>query len=822
MAAPLHPQRDLRDVEADIRAALDIARALATAGIPVFVAPACAGPVCSSYCVRKTGGVGNALGCHLPPEWENTVADPSAVDVWRPGMALCAVMGCGLDLVDFDPRNGGDPAALNGTMPTTYGAATSPSAGLHAFIRSLGVHSKNSILPGIDLKAGTPDGAGRGFAFIAPTVRKSKIDGTYQPYRWIQPPDLDALTQWGAGDRSGEKLIALLGTNGSRTNEVVPDISGFMAQRDEPSPWDDIEATLATGRNDGVMRLASSLRGTGSVRDVEIAIRLMYAEVWPRIDQDQSGHEFSIDEFEGVIRSVWQRYEDGAVTRGLATVAAANGAPGAFGVAPGTEMAPLTGVGLLDAYLVERVASECLSGSYVWARGLGWMAWDGQVWRNVDVSVPYDSVRRYFKWMHSVAISAGADVDTVKRLASLLVAGRIRNATDLCRGVAGVATEADAFDADPDLLNCTNGVVDLRTGELLGHEATRWVTKSTKVVYDPDATHPDWDAALEALPEDVRDWYQLRLGQGITGYMTPDDLLLVHHGGGANGKTSIMVGVAGALGDYYTQVSHRALLANPDTHPTELMDFRGSRIAVLEETPEERRLSVVRLKETVGTPTIKARRMRQDPVAFTATHTLLLSTNYLPAVEETDHGTWRRLACLTFPYRWLRPGVKLDKPGDRVGDTGLRERIRLGETGQHEAVLAWLVAGARRWYAGDKVMPPIPQRVERDTMAWRVEGDVLLAYVYDRCDFDPAWHVTNTELLTDLNEWLLLHGYRVWSAKLLTQRLVAHSGFGGVTQRYINPGSGQLSRRVSQHGMPAQPAPKSGYKAWQGIRFKAV
>jgi putative DNA primase/helicase len=92
----------------------------------------------------------------------------------------------------------------------------------------------------------------------------------------------------------------------------------------------------------------------------------------------------------------------------------------------------------------------------------------------------------------------------------------------------------------------------------------------TPVRYSPDATHPDWDAALAAIPEEVRGWLQLRYGQGVTGHMTPDDLLVVQDGGGENGKTTYAVAVRGALGDYYVAISHRALLGDPSQHPTEL------------------------------------------------------------------------------------------------------------------------------------------------------------------------------------------------------------------------------------------------------------
>jgi putative DNA primase/helicase len=224
-------------------------------------------------------------------------------------------------------------------------------------------------------------------------------------------------------------------------------------------------------------------------------------------------------------------------------------------------------------------------------------------------------------------------------------------------------------------LNAPNGVVDLQTGELLPHDPALKMTKIAGADYIPGFTHPDWERALEAIPEDVRLWHQERLGQAVTGYMTPDDLLVVCHGGGENGKSTVNEATGRAAGSYFLMASDRLLLASPDQHPTELMDLLGVRYAVAEETPEARRLAVNRLKKTIGTPRITARKVHKDSVTFDATHSFFLSTNYRPMIEETDHGTWRRLALVSFPYTFRKRHQSLIGPNDRRGDPTLRVRV---------------------------------------------------------------------------------------------------------------------------------------------------
>lgn len=174
--------------------ALAIARMLVKAGVPMFLAQ----PDAKSR-----------SGWALPFGWETNEPDLSVVDAWRPGMALCAVTGHTFDLVDIDPRSGGREADV--PMPHSYLTAETPSGGRHHFVKTLGVPSLDGkVAPGVDVKSGTLEGEGRGFAFIAPTVRASKVDGIEREYRWVLGPKGPVLPTPDqlAGDGSGALLRA--------------------------------------------------------------------------------------------------------------------------------------------------------------------------------------------------------------------------------------------------------------------------------------------------------------------------------------------------------------------------------------------------------------------------------------------------------------------------------------------------------------------------------------------------------------------------------------------------------------------------------------
>lgn len=232
---------------------LGFARALINVGIPVFVAPPDA----------------NApTGYRLPVGWQATKADPGALDAWREGWALAAVCGHGLDVIDVDPRNGGDVAMAklkaDGLWPTEYALVATPSGGIHAYVAGLGVGKTKR--DGIDLQAGAPDGSGRGFVFLPGTQRVSKADGVVRPYLLA----VDRLEEFAEtiDDESGDAFRAWI-TAGQKRTEIGTVATDSFDLGPGPDPLLEVGAKIPTGAHqETLFRYACSLRARG-VREAE-------------------------------------------------------------------------------------------------------------------------------------------------------------------------------------------------------------------------------------------------------------------------------------------------------------------------------------------------------------------------------------------------------------------------------------------------------------------------------------------------------------------------------------------------------------------------
>jgi phage/plasmid-associated DNA primase len=193
---------------------------------------------------------------------------------------------------------------------------------------------------------------------------------------------------------------------------------------------------------------------------------------------------------------------------------------------------------------------------------------------------------------------------------------------------------------------------------------------------------------------------------------------------------------------------------------------------VAEELTEDRALNITAIKQVTDVSSIKARYVHKDNFTFTASHSLFVTTNYIPVVNETDHGTWRRLVLLVFPFTFRKPGEPLTGAKDRRGDPTLKGRIRGGVDGQHDAIVTWAIEGAKIWY--ETGFPALPAIVATHTHAWRKQADRILGFWDEQLVAEPDSCILSTDLLLVFNDWLRTNGHHEWSKELFHPRFKSH------------------------------------------------
>lgn len=404
-----------------------------------------------------------------------------------------------------------------------------------------------------------------------------------------------------------------------------------------------------------------------------------------------------------------------------------------------------------DSGVAERLAAD-LEGRYLYvAKWRTWMRWDGRRWAVDDGESVYEFARRWVAAQRVALIDAG-DTDNDKRALPYSNRTRLDNAVRMAQRMAAVQAAPDQFDTRRDLLNVRNGVVDLRDGTLGDHDPALMISKLADVDYVAQAAHPDFDQMLDALPPEVRDYAQRWAGYCTTGE-TSEDVVMILDGAGANGKSTFLVAMQSALGEYAGPIDVRCVMKSEhEDHRTIYASLHGRRLATISELPEGGRLNVEKVKAISGGDTMVARRVYQDDFTWSPTHKLAFATNHRPVVGAADAGIWRRLKLLGFPYRYVEPDSA--RPGDRIRDNRLRARLEQPE--QRTAMLAWLVAGAVEWYAHGL---GTCSAVESATDEWQRSQDTLARFISERLHLDPTLAISGSQLYAEYTSWCEREGH---------------------------------------------------------------
>lgn len=400
-------------------------------------------------------------------------------------------------------------------------------------------------------------------------------------------------------------------------------------------------------------------------------------------------------------------------------------------------------------------------GKVMHVSGFGWMTWDGKRWErdpdDIRAQAAMTCVTEYLR----VLSNQGATEEGKKHFAWFLKSeGKsVRwNSLQLARGLYGPVSSKD-FDTDHMLLNCENGVVNLVTGELLPHDASRGITKLAPVHYDPEAKCERWEKFLYRIFDydmPMVSFMQRLMGYCLTGSVE-EQILAFFYGNGSNGKSTLLTLLQKIMGDYAIAAPSNLLLAKEgSSHPTAYADLAGIRLAICQETDQDRAWDESLVKTLTGDDPIRARFMNKNFFQFYPTHKLIVAANHRPAVKGTDHGIWRRMREVPFG------AAILDNERDKRLMAKLEEEL--------PGILAWAVRGCVQWQATGL---SVPTAVEEATNEYRAAEDIVGRFLSQMCETKPEAMARKTEFYQAFCSWCKSEGEKEIPQKRFKQRLVA-------------------------------------------------
>ena len=142
----------------------------------------------------------------------------------------------------------------------------------------------------------------------------------------------------------------------------------------------------------------------------------------------------------------------------------------------------------------------------------------------------------------------------------------------------------------------------------------------------------------------------------------------------------------------------------------------------MSETEEGEALAEAKIKQMTGGDVLKGRPLYGKYIQFSISGKILLATNSLPSINNTDHGIWRRIQAV--PFNRTFTSEQQDK------DLGSKLNKEL------PGILNWAIKGCLDWQ--QQGLNP-PQIVLEQVSAYKTEMDSIAQFVEQECDIDREY-----------------------------------------------------------------------------------
>jgi len=414
-----------------------------------------------------------------------------------------------------------------------------------------------------------------------------------------------------------------------------------------------------------------------------------------------------------------------------------------------------------------------------------WLVWDGNRWstdsrdhievqRNAQQTVK--RMRRQFKDIEGDDEVQKAAHAHVKHSSSDY---GIKAMINQAKSLHEVLIKDEELNFDPWLLNCKNGTLNLKTGELKPHDRKDNITKILPVEYDSAARCDRWEEFLYQIMgknHDLVDFLQRAVGYSLTGD-TREECLFLLYGKGANGKTTFIETLKGVLGEYAKTADFSTFVEKKyDNIRNDVARLKGSRLVVAAESKRGRQFDESLIKKVTGRDSLVARFLYEEHFEFIPEFKIFLAFNIKPDIKGTDYGIWRRIRLI--PFSVTIPKEKQD------------QRLRYKLEKELPGILAWAVRGCDEWQKGGLNEP---FEVLEATSEYEQEMNIIGSFLDKQCQKAVGAMETTSALYRDYRQFCLYHGIEPVSKTQFGRQLSKL----GIKSKHTNRGTVRIGIRLN-------------------------
>lgn len=371
-----------------------------------------------------------------------------------------------------------------------------------------------------------------------------------------------------------------------------------------------------------------------------------------------------------------------------------------------------------------------------------WHFWTGKVWTEDGTG---EVTRKAIETVKSIGNEAKQALNEREKMRILRHGSnseglsRLNAMLELAKSVHPIPVAQQDWGNDRWLLNCQNGTINLRTGKLKPHNRKDLIQIVLPLEYDPPAQCPRWNAFLNEIfsgSEALMNYVKRLVGYTLTGDIS-EQIMVICHGNGSNGKSTLLEVIRALLGGYARQANFESFIKQRNVSVRQdLARLAGARFVTAIEAEAGCQLAEVTIKQVTGGDPITARYLFGKDFEFYPEFKLFLAANSKPVIKGKDHGIWRRVKMIPFDVT-----ISEEKK-----DKGLKEKLLQELPG----ILAWAVEGCLEWR---KHGLGEPQEVQEATRNYRGEMDSISKFISERCELESNKSVKKGEIFEIYTLW---------------------------------------------------------------------
>lgn len=342
---------------------------------------------------------------------------------------------------------------------------------------------------------------------------------------------------------------------------------------------------------------------------------------------------------------------------------------------------------------------------------------------------------------------------------------KIRATINRLATLDGMSVRDGDLDAHLHLVPVANGVLDLRSGQLLPFDRDKMLTRQMPMAFDPNAKAPKFEKFMAQLipDETLRAYVQRAFGYALAGNADQRAIFLLY-GPPKTGKSQLLKLMLKIFGAFGGTAASDTLRVTNSTQSNNLHGLKGKRLVSTSETSVDTVLDEELIKRLTGGDSIVSRDLYEKNQEWRPECTIFIATNALPKLSVDDSAIWTRVKPIPLFTQFSKGGVN-----EEIFNIS---QMLFDE--EASGILNWLLAGL---YAVQADGLGEPAAITESIAEHKLDSDAVATFIADAVDEgilveDDSAAIRSEHLYRVYQEWSARQGMKPLGIKRFVGRML--------------------------------------------------